>query len=94
MKKIVCLLFVTLLLIGSQVFAGETFTLTAPVTVEPQAYGGEITSYQIVPGSSGRLMIHFRWKVIRTQDVGLTVGVALRTLIHAKIETKFGVTID
>ena len=120
MKKLVLIAAIFLALIASPCLAGETFTLTTPVTVNPQAYGGEITGYEIIPGSGGRFIIHFRWKddagdvigleqtvewsgsdftdifgfVIRTQDVGVTIGVGLRDLVHNKIEVKYGVVID
>ena len=123
MKKIVLIaVFLALFtwLIALPCLAGETFTLNTPVTISPQAYGGEIVAYTIVPGAGGRLHINFKWKndagdyigipqsvelsgsdftdifgfVIRAQDVGVTMGVGLRDLIHNKIETKYGVTIN
>ena len=60
MKKIV-LIATFLALIAPPCLAGDTFTLTTPMTVMPQAYGGEITNFEWIPGPGGRLIIHFLW---------------------------------
>ena len=120
-KALFIILACTFLLnISNLCTAGETFTLMAPKTISPQATGGEIISYTIVPGPEPRFAINFRWTdsdgnyigvpeavtwtgqhfqdifgfVIRTQDVGVTIGVGLRTLIHNKIEDMCGCTIE
>ena len=120
MKSLVIVLSLVLALFVTQTWAGETFNLVAPKEVTPQATGGVILSYSIVPGNQPQFVINFRWTdatgeeiglpqsitwvgqdftdifgfVIRAQDVGKTIGAGLRTLIHSKIEQKYGVDIQ
>lgn len=63
------------LVVSTSVFAGETFTLTTPVTVSNQATGGEITSYSIIPGPGPRFVINFRWTDASGNEVGVPQAV-------------------
>lgn len=73
MKKVLFIIVACSLLvnISNLCTAGETFTLTSPVTVVNQAVGGEITGYTIVPGPEPRFVINFIWVDSEGNQVGV-----------------------